>query len=161
MERPRILLLSKGSPSQDKRILGKKHVNLNGQYTPHGTHLSYLSAGSPVIVANLWEVTDKDIDRFGKAMIDAWLREISSPSVVCAQYRLVAELKSMSITGGKRDANKKIPMKNKVSVTSLGTVNMDADHDSKLFVQQNDSGVHLPPTPDPLLHGLHGHLWVM
>ena len=159
MERPGILLLSKGSPSQDKRILGKKHGNLNGQYTPHGTHFSYLSVGSPVIFANLWEVTNKNIDRFGKAMLDAWLREISSPFVVCAQYRLVAELKSMSITGGKRDANN--PMKNKVSVTSLGTVNMDADHNSKLFVQQNDSGVHLPPTPDPLLHGLHGHLWVM
>ena len=49
------------------------------QYTPQGTHLSYLSTGSPVIVANLWEVTDKDIDRFGKAMLDAWLRERSSP----------------------------------------------------------------------------------
>ena len=95
------------------------------QYTPQGTHLSYLSAGSPVIVANLWEVTDKDIDRFGKAMLDAWLRERSSPSVVCAQCRLVAELKSMSITGGKGDAKKKIPMKNKVSATSLGTVNVD------------------------------------
>ena len=72
---------------------------------------------------------------------------------------LVIELKSMSITGGKRDANN--PMKNKVSVTSLGTVNMDADHDSKLFVKQNGSRVHLPPIPDPLLHGLHGHIWAM
>ncbi|CBI23880.3 unnamed protein product, partial [Vitis vinifera] len=86
-------------------------LSLNGQYTPQGTHLSYLSAGSPVIVANLWEVTDKDIDRFGKAMLDAWLRERSSPSVACAQCRLVAELKSMSITGGKGDAKKKIPRK--------------------------------------------------
>ena len=86
-------------------------LSLNGQYTPQGTHLSYLSAGSPVIVANLWEVTDKDIDRFGKAMLDAWLRERSSPSVACAQCRLVPELKSMSITRGKGDAKKKIPRK--------------------------------------------------
>ena len=136
-------------------------LSLNGQYTPQGTHLSHLSAGSPVMVANLWEVTDKDIDRFGKAMLDAWLRERSSPSVARAQCRLVAELKSMSIIGGKGDAKKKIPMKNNVSATSLGTVNMDADHNSKLFVKQNDSGVHLPPIPNPLLHGLHGHLWAM
>ena len=100
-------------------------LSLNGQYTLQGTHLSYLSAGSPVIVVNLWEVTDKDIDRFGKAMLVAWLRERSSPSVVCAQCRLVAELKSMSITGGKGDAKKKIPMKNNVSATSLGTFNVD------------------------------------
>ena len=67
----------------------------------------------------------------------------------------------MSITGGKGDAKKKIPMKNKDNTTSLGTVDMDANHNRKLFVKQNDSGVHLPPTPDPLLHGLHGHLWTM
>nr|CAN64096.1 hypothetical protein VITISV_018124 [Vitis vinifera] len=100
-------------------------LSLNGQYTLQGTHLSYLSAGSPVIVVNLWEVTDKDIDRFGKAMLVAWLRERSSPSVVCAQCHLVAELKSMSIIGVKGDAKKKIPMKNKVSATSLGIVNVD------------------------------------
>ena len=58
-------------------------------------------------------------------MLDAWLRERSSPSMVCAQCRLVAELKSMSITGGKGDAKKKIPMKNNVSATSLGTFNVD------------------------------------
>ena len=50
-------------------------LSLDGQYTPQGTHLSYLSAGSPVMVVNLWEATDKDIDRFGKVMLDTWLRE--------------------------------------------------------------------------------------
>lgn len=54
-------------------------LSLNGSYTPQGIPLSYLLAGSPVIVANLWEVTDKDIDRFGKAMLEAWLRERSNP----------------------------------------------------------------------------------
>ncbi|WJZ87702.1 hypothetical protein VitviT2T_007066 [Vitis vinifera] len=55
-------------------------------------------------------------------MLDAWLRERSSPSMVCAQCRLVAELKSMSITGGKGDAKKKIPMKNKNSVCRHSTL---------------------------------------
>ncbi|KAL1534288.1 separase [Salvia divinorum] len=56
---------------------------LRGSYMPHGAPLSYILAGSPVIVANLWEVTDKDIDRFGKAMLNAWLRERSTASSEC------------------------------------------------------------------------------
>ncbi|KAK6156938.1 hypothetical protein DH2020_011186 [Rehmannia glutinosa] len=56
-----------------------------GCYLPQGAPISYLLAGSPVIVANLWEVTDKDIDRFGKAMLNAWLRERSAASSACAQ----------------------------------------------------------------------------
>ncbi|XP_057803899.1 separase isoform X2 [Salvia miltiorrhiza] len=58
---------------------------LKGSYMPQGAPLSYILAGSPVIVANLWEVTDKDIDRFGKAMLNAWLRERSAASSECAQ----------------------------------------------------------------------------
>ncbi|KAL0422317.1 UNVERIFIED_CONTAM: Separase, partial [Sesamum latifolium] len=58
---------------------------LKGCYMPQGAPLSYLLAGSPVIIANLWEVTDKDIDRFGKAMLNAWLRERSAASTKCAQ----------------------------------------------------------------------------
>ncbi|KAL6517690.1 hypothetical protein OROMI_033391 [Orobanche minor] len=58
---------------------------LKGCYLPQGAPISYILAGSPVIVANLWEVTDKDIDRFGKAMLDAWLRERSATSTECAQ----------------------------------------------------------------------------
>ncbi|KAL9691962.1 hypothetical protein QQ045_012390 [Rhodiola kirilowii] len=52
-------------------------LHLNGSYLPRGMPLSYLMAGSPAIIANLWEVTDKDIDRFGKAILEAWLRERS------------------------------------------------------------------------------------
>ncbi|KAL8478593.1 hypothetical protein ACS0TY_030468 [Phlomoides rotata] len=56
---------------------------LKGSYMPQGAPLSYILAGSPVIVANLWEVTDKDIDRFGKAMLNAWLGERSAECSVC------------------------------------------------------------------------------
>ncbi|GER26714.1 separase [Striga asiatica] len=58
---------------------------LKGSYLPQGAPISYILAGSPVIVANLWEVTDKDIDRFGKAMLNAWLRERSALSSECTQ----------------------------------------------------------------------------
>ncbi|KAK9822647.1 hypothetical protein WJX81_003434 [Elliptochloris bilobata] len=44
-----------------------------GAYDPSGPVLSYLLAGSPVAVANLWDVTDRDIDRFARAMLEAWL----------------------------------------------------------------------------------------
>lgn len=30
-------------------------------------------AGAPVAVANLWDVTDRDIDRFARAVLAAWL----------------------------------------------------------------------------------------
>ncbi|KAG6652968.1 separase isoform X5 [Carya illinoinensis] len=85
---------------------------LNGCYVPQGTPLSYLLAGSPVIVANLWEVTDKDIDRFGKAMLDAWLRERSSCSLGCVQCDLLcAELEAMTIRGCKGNAKRKTQRK--------------------------------------------------
>ncbi|CAL9041755.1 unnamed protein product [Musa banksii] len=46
-----------------------------GCYAPQGAPLSYLFAGSPSVIANLWDVTDKDIDRFGKALLKSWLHE--------------------------------------------------------------------------------------
>ncbi|KAF9685049.1 hypothetical protein SADUNF_Sadunf03G0013900 [Salix dunnii] len=85
-------------------------LSLNGCYAPQGTALSYLLAGSPIVVANLWEVTDKDIDRFGKAMLDAWLNERSSVSLGCDQCNLVAkEFEAMNIKIGKSKAKKKNP----------------------------------------------------
>ncbi|EPS58493.1 hypothetical protein M569_16320 [Genlisea aurea] len=50
-------------------------LHLRGSYVPRGAPISYLLAGAPAIVANLWEVTDRDIDRFGKAVLNAWMRE--------------------------------------------------------------------------------------
>ncbi|GMM35540.1 separase [Saccharomycopsis crataegensis] len=44
----------------------------NGQLEPNGTVFSYLIAGSPMILANLWDVTDKDIDKFSISMFEQW-----------------------------------------------------------------------------------------
>lgn len=44
-------------------------------YEPTGTVLSYLLAGCPVAVATLWDVTDKDIDRFAERLLKGWLTE--------------------------------------------------------------------------------------
>ena len=43
-----------------------------GEYEPYGTPMNYLHAGSPALVATLWDVTDKDIDRFAQATFGRW-----------------------------------------------------------------------------------------
>ena len=35
--------------------------------------ISGVRAGCPVAVANLWDVTDKDIDRFSAALLGSWV----------------------------------------------------------------------------------------
>lgn len=46
----------------------------SGCFEPAGMAHAYLNAGSPAVVANLWDVTDRDIDRFSVALLHAWLR---------------------------------------------------------------------------------------
>ncbi|KAG0348619.1 hypothetical protein BG004_004650 [Podila humilis] len=43
-----------------------------GEFDPTGSVLNFLLAGCPTVVANLWDVTDKDLDRFSKAMFSEW-----------------------------------------------------------------------------------------
>jgi separase len=57
---------------------------VNGQYgamsgnpihfEPEGVALSYLCAGAPCVVANLWDVTDYDIDRFSISFLKGLFR---------------------------------------------------------------------------------------
>lgn len=69
-----------------------------GCYAPQGAPLSYLLGGSPCVIANLWDVTDKDIDRFGKALLNSWLLKDSEPRDNCTRDgQLVKELSCMNI----------------------------------------------------------------
>ena len=43
-----------------------------GALEPQGTFLRWLSCKSPLIIANLWDVTDKDIDAFTITMFTHW-----------------------------------------------------------------------------------------
>uniref|UniRef100_A0A803L2H9 separase n=1 Tax=Chenopodium quinoa TaxID=63459 RepID=A0A803L2H9_CHEQI len=82
-------------------------LNLNGCYAPVGTSLSYMLAGAPIVVANLWEVTDLDIDRFAKAVLKSFFEERSMSSTDCIQCSLLAEeLESMSVNERKRNPKK-------------------------------------------------------
>ncbi|KAF9105230.1 hypothetical protein BGX29_000419 [Mortierella sp. GBA35] len=44
----------------------------SGEFDPTGNVMNYLLAGCPTVVANLWDVTDRDLDRFSKALFTLW-----------------------------------------------------------------------------------------
>jgi Peptidase family C50 len=46
-------------------------------YEPEGIALSYLLAGSPCVVGNLWDVTDHDIDRYAMALVSSIFEDAS------------------------------------------------------------------------------------
>ena len=53
-----------------------------GEFEPYGTPISYMHAGCPAMLATLWDVTDKDIDRFSQAVLEKWgLFEVHQPPV--------------------------------------------------------------------------------
>ncbi|TRX90743.1 hypothetical protein FHL15_008322 [Xylaria flabelliformis] len=43
-----------------------------GQFEPYGPIRDYMLAGSPAVVGTLWDVTDRDIDRFAAAVFEDW-----------------------------------------------------------------------------------------
>ncbi|XP_024524696.1 separase [Selaginella moellendorffii] len=49
-----------------------------GDYEPVGVPLSYLMASCPLAIANLWDVTDGDIDRFSRAVLQRWLESCAN-----------------------------------------------------------------------------------
>ncbi|XP_072151631.1 separase isoform X3 [Setaria viridis] len=73
-------------------------LHCKGSYAPRGAPLSYLSAGSPAIIANLWDVSDKDIDRFSKALLDSWLQQNFADGNICSNCcQLTQEFEAMKI----------------------------------------------------------------
>jgi separase len=44
-----------------------------GEFEPYGTILAYILAGCPSVVGNLWDVTDRDIDRFTEDFLKSWM----------------------------------------------------------------------------------------
>lgn len=53
-----------------------------GEFESYGTPISYMQAGCPAVLATLWDVTDKDIDRFSHTVLEKWgLFQESPPEV--------------------------------------------------------------------------------
>ncbi|XP_030477632.1 separase isoform X2 [Cannabis sativa] len=121
-------------------------LTLNGCYVPNGTPLSYLLAGSPAIVANLWDVTDKDIDRFGKAMLNAWLEERVGNSSGCDECNVLSEeLEALSLKG-KGNAKRKVSKKKLAEASELELATGCCYHRPKLgsFMGQAREACTLP-----------------
>lgn len=41
-------------------------------FEPYGTPMNYMHAGCPAMLATLWDVTDKDIDKFSSTVLERW-----------------------------------------------------------------------------------------
>lgn len=54
-------------------------LSATGHYEAVGVALAYLAAESPLVIANLWDVTDRDIDRFSSAVLQRWLHTTVPP----------------------------------------------------------------------------------
>ena len=46
----------------------------DGCFDAHGPALAHLARGAPAVLANLWDVTDKDIDALAETLLCGWLQ---------------------------------------------------------------------------------------
>ena len=63
---------------------------------PEGVALSYLAAGAPCVVGNLWDVTDKDIDAFSERMMSMMFLEDESTAAAVAGAREACKLRYLT-----------------------------------------------------------------
>ncbi|XP_056316195.1 separin [Danio aesculapii] len=70
-------------------------LSVLGQQEGTGIILSYLTAGCPLVLGNLWDVTDRDLDRFTSALLQSWLSADSGSSLLqhLAKSRSATHLK--------------------------------------------------------------------
>ncbi|XP_078580868.1 separin-like [Branchiostoma floridae x Branchiostoma japonicum] len=61
---------------------GSGRLFVEGCTEARGMALNYILSGCPSIVANLWDVTDRDIDRFLQALLRSWLTSGSESSLL-------------------------------------------------------------------------------
>lgn len=68
-------------------------------YEPEGVALSYLCAGAPCVVGNLWDVTDRDIDRYSMTLLDLFLEKNDGASLASCVARSRSACKLRYIVG--------------------------------------------------------------
>ncbi|XP_050406071.2 uncharacterized protein LOC126821652 [Patella vulgata] len=64
-----------------------------------GTVMYYFLAGCPCVVANLWNVTDREIDRFSKSLIDIWLESENGTSLADVLPKAREACRLLNLTG--------------------------------------------------------------
>ncbi|CAB9507041.1 extra spindle pole bodies homolog 1 (Saccharomyces cerevisiae) [Seminavis robusta] len=67
-------------------------------YEPEGIALSYLLAGAPCVVGNLWDVTDRDIDRYCQSMLQS-LADAKSNNIAHAVAQARSSCKMQFMVG--------------------------------------------------------------
>jgi Peptidase family C50 len=77
----------------------KSNSKLPIHYEPEGIALSYLLAGSPCVVGNLWDVTDRDIDRYSMALVESIFEAPGEKSVAKCVAESRAACKMRYIVG--------------------------------------------------------------
>ncbi|XP_029450938.1 separin [Rhinatrema bivittatum] len=62
-----------------------------------GIILKYIMAGCPLVLGNLWDVTDRDIDRYTVALLQSWIKAGSGAPILryVAQSRQAPKLKHL------------------------------------------------------------------
>uniref|UniRef100_A0A452HG94 separase n=1 Tax=Gopherus agassizii TaxID=38772 RepID=A0A452HG94_9SAUR len=68
---------------------------VRGNLEGTGILLKYIMAGCPLVLGNLWDVTDRDIDRYMEALLQSWLKAGSGAPLLqhVAQSRQAPKLK--------------------------------------------------------------------
>lgn len=68
-----------------------------GDFESYGTPMNYMHGGSSAVLATLWDVTDKDIDRFSQTVLEEWgLFEKSQPPVASSPVKQSVKQKAKS-----------------------------------------------------------------
>ncbi|XP_059688724.1 separin [Gavia stellata] len=70
-------------------------LTVRGSLEGSGIVLKYIMAGCPFVLGNLWDVTDRDLDRYAQALLQGWLRGGSGAPLLpyVAQARQAPKLK--------------------------------------------------------------------
>ena len=95
--RPPVVLM--GCSSGKLQSVNCPKENLTSQvhsiyYEPEGIALSYLIAGAPCVVGNLWDVTDRDIDRYCLTLIEDFVKgQVDSLAKCVAEARRACKLR--------------------------------------------------------------------
>lgn len=77
-----------------------------GDYEPVGVPLSFLMAGCPAAIANLWDVTDGDIDRFSRFLLHKWLGTPNDVDSVTLERKVQDEAKQTMDVAGQHGSRK-------------------------------------------------------
>ena len=77
---------------------------VRGDYEPLGVPWTYLMTGCPTAIANLWDVTDGDIDRFSRVLLSKWLDSEIDQEARVASCNKVKDSKTQSLRIGHNKA---------------------------------------------------------